>query len=106
MSTIDNIPPEKRRGNPAWVKGGGSPNPGGRPKALREIEAMLDSEHRTVENMRETYRRLKELAFAGERDGFFKLYLERLQGPVREIEIDLDDAPQEVIDYLAKLRIS
>jgi len=32
MSEIENKPEAKRKGNPAWRKGGASPNPGGRPK--------------------------------------------------------------------------
>jgi len=31
-----------RRGNPNWKKGGRSPNPGGRPKVLHEIRAVLE----------------------------------------------------------------
>ena len=120
MSQLDNIPPEKR-GNPNWTQGGPSPNPGGRPRKLRDIEAMLDAEHRTVENMREVFGRLKALAL-GEvvtvtgRDGevklelqadgrFMALYLDRLLGPVKALEIDLTDAPPEALTYLRdKLR--
>lgn len=38
-----------------WKPGAGSPNAGGRPRKLREIETMLDEEHRTVENMRPVF---------------------------------------------------
>ncbi len=34
---IENRGPEKGPGNPAWKKGGPSPNPGGRPKAVAEL---------------------------------------------------------------------
>ncbi len=34
---IENKGSEKSRGNPNWVKNGASPNPGGRPKAVREL---------------------------------------------------------------------
>lgn len=34
---IENKAPETKGGNPTWVKGGPSPNPGGRPKATREL---------------------------------------------------------------------
>lgn len=78
---------------------------GGRPKALREIEAMLNAEHRTVANMREVFATVKALALRGEKgdSGYLKLYLERVLGPVKDIEIDLTDAPPEVISYLRGL---
>lgn len=111
--------PENRRGNPDWVKGGPSPNPGGKPRKLREIEAMLDAEHRTVANMRDVFARLKALALGEvaevtDKDGnvvgvelkadarFMQLYLERTLGPVRELKVDLTDAPDEVVAYLAE----
>jgi hypothetical protein len=56
------LAPKRPRGNPKMVVGGPSLNPGGRPKKLVEIEAMLDAEHRTPGNMREVFTRLKELA--------------------------------------------
>lgn len=118
---IDNIPPEKR-GNPAWVKGGASPNPGGRPKKLTEIEKMLDEEFRGVEKMREVYAKLRELAIEGTEKGIYhegvlvatervfavgymELLLNRLQGPVKDLDVDLSDAPAEALAYLReKLR--
>lgn len=127
---IENIPVEKRnRGNPAWVKGGGSPNPGGRPKALAEIQRMLDEEHRNVSSMREVFARLKSFAI-GESvivphltdDGtrlelkaevqadprFMALYLAYVVGPPKPVENELPaqlqeilkDAPPEVMRYL------
>lgn len=117
---IDNIPPEKRKGNPNWVKGGSSPNPGGRPKRLVEIEAMLDAEHRTVENMRETYGVLRDCAqgkHQGEAvtkdgkvvqytlppdKGMMELYLNRIQGPLEKLKVDLKDAPEEVVAWVAE----
>jgi hypothetical protein len=33
---------EGKRGNPNWVKGGPSPNPGGRPKAATELRQRLE----------------------------------------------------------------
>ena len=84
---------------------GSTANPGGRPKALREIEAMLNAEHRTVANMREVFATVKMLALRGEKgdSGYLKLYLERVLGPVKDIEIDLTDAPPEVLAYLRSL---
>ena len=66
---------------------------------------MLNAEHRTVANMREVFRTVKELALRGEKgdSGYLKLYLERVLGPVKDIEIDLTDAPPEVISYLRGL---
>jgi hypothetical protein len=99
---------------------GNRANPGGRPKALRDIEAMLDAEHRTVGNLRDVFARLKALALGevvevpvpgGEGETrvelradprFMDLYLNRVLGPVKELKIDLADAPDEVVAYLAE----
>lgn len=95
-----------QRGRP--FRKGVSGNPGGRPKALREIEAMLNAEHRTVANMREVFNTLKLLALRGEKgdSGYAKLYLERVLGPVKDLD-DLDDllrdAPPEAIEFLRTL---
>lgn len=103
-----------------WLPGH-SPNPGGKPRKLREIEAMLDEEHRTISNMREVFSRLKALALGEvitvkDKDGltdieldadarFMALYLDRVLGPVKDLEIDLSDAPMEALSYLReKLR--
>jgi hypothetical protein len=81
---------------------------GGRPKALRDIEAMLNAEHRTVESMREVFATVKALALRGEKgdSGYLKLYLERVLGPVKDLD-DLDellkDAPPEAIEFLRGL---
>jgi hypothetical protein len=32
-----------QRGNPNWIKGGASPNPGGRPKAATELRQRLEA---------------------------------------------------------------
>jgi hypothetical protein len=125
VSEIDSNRAEKRGpGNPAWVKGGTSPNPGGRPKKLVEIERMLDDEHRTVENMSRTFDKLRSLATEDRvrtvitkkgdaieivtppDPAFMRLYLERVMGPVRDLEPDLSDAPDEVINYLRSMRMS
>lgn len=118
---IESKTTEKKRGNPAWVEGGPSPNPGGKPRKLRDIEAMLDAEHRTVENMREVFGRLKALALGElihvtDREGnvdvelkadsrFMALYLDRILGPVKDVPIDLSDVPEEELRVLReKLR--
>jgi hypothetical protein len=101
------------------LPGTGALNPGGRPKKLVEIERMLDAEHRTVENLRAVYAKLRELAVEGTDEpkfhegsvcgyvrrynsAFMELYLNRVQGPVREIKADLTDAPPEVVEWLAE----
>jgi len=121
MAEMENPPPVKRkRGNPALVKGGPSLNPGGRPKKLVEIEAALDAGHRTVENMKEVFAQLRVMATEPiisrwvDKDGhehesikqpnpaFMAMYLDRILGPVKELKIDLSDAPDEVVAYLAE----
>lgn len=110
--------PERVIGRP--FPKGVSGNPGGRRRKLAEIEQMLDAEHRNVDSMREVFARLKALAL-GEvvtltgKDGevtltlkaapeFMRLYLERVLGPVKDIDdIDLADAPPEVIEWLRSL---
>lgn len=97
-------------------KRGASPNPGGRPKALRDIEDMLNADHRTAENMRQVFARLRVLAMGevvevAHRDGtvivqlkaipdFMRLYLERVLGPVKEVAIDLSDVPDDELRVL------
>lgn len=83
----------------------GTPNPGGRPKGIREIEAMLNAEHRTAANMRKVFAELKMLALRGDKGDaqYMKLYLERVLGPVKDVE-DLErvlaDAPPEVVTWI------
>lgn len=103
---------------------GHTPNPGGRPKKLREIEKMLNTEHRDVEKMREVFSRLRSLAMGeavivpyvnaeGEfalkcelkADArFMQLYLDRLLGPAKAFDdsIDFSTAPAEVLAWLQK----
>lgn len=117
--TAQNLPAV--RGRP-FAKGDDSRRgtSGGRPRALREIEAMLDAEHRNVDRMREVFARLRFLAMGEpvvvEHKGqqvrielkahpeFMRLYLERLMGPVKELIPDdlLLDAPEAVIDWLRR----
>ena len=120
MAELENKPPARKRGNPNMVTGGPSLNPGGRPKKLVEIEAALDAEHRTVANMKEVFAQLRVMATENivsswtDKDGnehtsirqpnpaFMAMYLERVLGPVRDIEPDLSDAPDEVVRWHAE----
>ena len=116
MPERQNTTPDVPRGEKGKWLPGASPNPGGRPKALRDIEKMLDAEHRNPENMRAVFDRLRALALGevvrvpGDGDepdqvqlraepAFMKLYLERVMGPVKELEPDLADAPDEVLRW-------
>jgi hypothetical protein len=96
---------------------------GGRSNRLAEIQRMLDDEHRTTDNIREVFTRLKELAMEDmitahtDEKGvehvtrrppspeFMKLYLDRILGPVKALisDEDLADAPDEVIEWLRRV---
>lgn len=71
------------------LPGFGSLHPGGRPKSLQAMEAMLDAEHRTLAKLRTSYRVLRKAHLVecrtGDNKGFTKLYFDRIQGPVREL---------------------
>lgn len=97
---------------------------GGRPRKLRDIEKMLNKEHRNLEKMREVFERLRALAMGEvvtvqhfdanncevvtevklEADArFMQLYLDRVLGKVRSVEEetpDFSDAPLQVLEYL------
>src|ERR1043166_4265183 len=102
-------PPErKKRGPGRPFSPGTSGNPGGERKALRAIQAMLDSEHRDVEKMRETFALIRKVAHGVEEPVYYKgeivghvlkydggwmeLYLNRVLGPVKDLKVDLTDA--------------
>lgn len=96
----------------------------GRPRKLRDIEKMLNAEHRTVEQMREVFNRLRalalgetilvpcvtaqgELTFTCKLNAdpvYMKLYLERLMGLPKSFddEVDWSDAPSEFFEYLKR----
>jgi hypothetical protein len=101
-----NTPAAKRK-TPVGQKGY-TGNPGGRPKALKDIERMLNDRHRAVENMRGVFDQLLALATRGSKGdaAYMKLYLERVLGPVKDLD-DLDellkDAPPEAIEFLRGL---
>jgi hypothetical protein len=107
----------KKRGPGKPFPPGTSGNPGGRKRTLVEVERMLDEEHRNVEKMRETFGLIRQVAHGVDEPVFFKgevcghvrkydgawmtLYLNRVLGPVQELEVDLTDAPDEVVRWWA-----
>lgn len=116
----DNSGPERpkrpKRGPGRPFEPGQSGNPGGRRKSLVAVEKMLDDEHRTVEQMRETFALIRKVAHGVDEPVYYKgvvcgyitkydggwmtLYLNRVLGPLKELEIDLTDAPQEVLQWV------
>lgn len=104
-----------------WLPGA-SPNPGGKPKKLREIEAVLD-EFRTPEEIRENMRVLKKLALQGvtndvfDKEGavcgsrttyhpaYMEMLMNRTLGLVKDPPVDLSDVPDDELRTLReKLR--
>lgn len=123
MSKPENTGPDVPRGEAGRWLPGASPNPGGRPKKLVEMERALDDELRTPEQIRETLRALKRLALEGvtndvfSKDGmllgtkttyspaYMEMLLNRTLGPVKEAPIDLSDVPEEeLVTLREKLR--
>lgn len=115
-------PPQNKRTAARDEKGrllpGQSGNPGGRPRKLVEIEKLLDREHRDVEKMRETFALVRKVAHGVDEPvyyqgvvcgykrvydgGWMELYLNRVLGPVKEIKVDLTDAPDAVVEWFAE----
>ncbi len=92
---------------------------GGRPHKLVEIEAALNAEHRTVENMKEVFAQLRAMATEAvitrhtdekgnttesikqPNPAFMKLYLDRVLGPVRDEDDDkIKTLAQEIVDRM------
>jgi hypothetical protein len=92
---------------------------GGRPRSIREIEEMLDAEHRTLDKMREVFGKLRSLALdevvrvfmdkKGEAHetteppdpAFMRLYLDRVLGPVKLVDDGrVDEAVRERFEEL------
>jgi hypothetical protein len=79
---------------------------------------MLDAEFRDVASIREAFTVLRKLALQGvtndvfDKEGavcgsktthhpaYMEMFLNRLMGPVKDLEIDLSDAPEEALSYL------
>ena len=86
MSEIANKP--KQRGNPAWVKGGPSPNPNGRATISPEVRAALELD--TMEH----YTEAKRLIEAAEKTGDLKT---ALSGRLALLKKTIPDATELVI---------
>lgn len=111
----DNTTPRGPDG--AWMPGA-SPNPGGKPRKMREIEAMIDGEFRTVEDVRRGFLVLRDLAFNGvsnpvfssrgvpigekvtHHPAFLEMWFNRIMGPVKELDLDFGDAKPEWLEYM------
>lgn len=79
---------------------------------------MLDAEHRTVEKMRETFKLIRRIAHGVDEPvfyqgvacgykrvydgGWMELYLNRVLGPIKELKVDLSDAPPDVLEWIAE----
>jgi fructose-1,6-bisphosphatase/sedoheptulose 1,7-bisphosphatase-like protein len=103
MADRQNTTPDVPRGEGGKWKAGASPNPGGRPKKIRDIEAaILKAE--TPERVTEVINAMRLMALSGEKEApaAAKVYLERVLGPVKDLDIDLSDASEETIRYLAE----
>lgn len=114
---LQNKPPPARDAKGRLLPGG-TANPGGRPKSIKEVEAMLDAEHRTVEKMRETFKLIRRIAHGVDEPvfyqgvacgykrvydgGWMELYLNRVLGPIKELKVDLSDAPPDVLEWIAE----
>jgi hypothetical protein len=106
------------RGPGGWFLPGQSPNPGGKPKKMREIEAMIDSEFRTVDEVRQGYLVLRDHAFLGFKNpvyspqgkvigektthvpAYLEMWFNRIVGPVKELDLDFSDADPAFLDYM------
>jgi hypothetical protein len=115
----DEATPERRKRGPGRpFLPGQTGNAGGVPKWRRELEAMLDAEHRTPAQLRETFALIRRVAHGVEEPVYYKgeivghvvkydgawmeLYLNRVLGPVKDIKIDLTEAPEEVVQWIAE----
>ncbi len=105
MSARESTPSDVPRGEAGKWLPGHSANPGGIRKRTAEIERMLDEDFRSVAKMRFVYRKLRRAALReledGKNEGFTKLLLERLQGPVKEAAVNLEGVSDAA---LAELR--
>lgn len=99
---------------------GTSPNPGGRPRKLREIEQLIDVEFRCYEEVRQGYLTLRALAFNGVKNPVFspkgipigekvtyhpaylEMWFNRIVGPVKDLDLDFSDATPEQIEYMKR----
>ena len=88
---IANKPTTNRGGNPAWVKGGASPNPTGRPKTRALTEAL-----KRIVKPAELAKELRRLALKADestvRLAAIKYVYDRIEGtPLHRSEVTIDD---------------
>jgi transcriptional/translational regulatory protein YebC/TACO1 len=118
MSERDKTGPVVPRGDAGKWLPGASPNPGGRPRRLVEVEAMLDAEFRDVASIREAFTVLRKLALQGatndvfDKEGnvcgekttyhpaYMQMLFDRLLGPVKDLDVDLTGVSPEALSEL------
>ena len=88
---IENKPKANRGGNPAWVKGGTSPNPGGRPRTRELTDALAK-----IVKPAELAKELKRLALKAKEEttrlAAIKYTWDRIEGtPLHRSEVTIDD---------------
>lgn len=94
---------EKKRGNPNWVKGGKSPNPGGRRDDTRELAALARGY--TLECVQTVYGiMVNKKAMHSDRLRAAQILLERGHGkPVQEINATVDVAEASFEDVSTRV---
>lgn len=94
-----------RRADGKWS---GSGNPAGKPAnpQFLAIERMINGKHRTPDQVNKALKAALEYGCRGDKGdaAYLKLWLERVLGPVKELDIDLSDAPPDVVAYLKTLQ--
>jgi hypothetical protein len=99
-------PEIKRSADGTFAPGAPSANPGGRPKRLVEIEAMLNEHQRTPERVKQALDAAFLYGIRGEKGDakYLDMWFNRVLGPVKELipEDWLADAPPAVLDWLRR----
>lgn len=96
--------PNLLKGNPAWVKGGPSPNKTGKSKYLTRLERMIRKQEKP-ELVLQVVAAMREDACAHEKSSpaAAKVYFAAVGLPMNREppKIDLTKAPDEVVNWLA-----
>jgi hypothetical protein len=110
MPSVETIEPNARhpnllKGNPEWVKGGPSPNPGGKTDYQRKLQAAIEKQE-TPERVCAVIAAMHEDATAHEKfsPAAAKVYLQAVGVDLNKApaKVDLGHAPKEVVDWLAE----